>query len=78
MNLMEKFSNYCKKNINGKCDVRYNKTRNQFKNSECGVYSINFILQLLDDKSFDYIQNNPIKDDDINKLRTKIFRNVDF
>ena len=67
-----------KKKNNKKCDVRFNKTRYQFKNSECGVYSINFILQMLNGKSFDYIENNPIPDDDINMLRTQIFRNVNF
>jgi len=77
--LMEKFSDYYEKNNPGKkCDVRYNKTRNQFKNSECGVYSINFILQSLEGKSLEYIENNPISDNDINMLRKKIFRNVDF
>jgi len=77
--LLEKFSDYYEKNNPGKkCDVRYNKKRNQFKNSECGVYSINFILELLNGKTFDEIEKNPISDDDINMLRTKIFRNVDF
>lgn len=79
INLMKKFSNYYTKNNPGKkCDVRHNKKRNQFKNSECGVYSINFILELLNGKTFDEIENNPISDDEINMLRTKIFRNVDF
>jgi hypothetical protein len=75
---MNKFSDYYEKKNNKKCDVRYNKTRNQFKNSECGVYSINFILEMLNGKTFDDIENNPIPDDDINKLRTNIFRNVEF
>ena len=25
-------------------DIRYNKIQHQFKNTECGVYSINFII----------------------------------
>lgn len=75
---MKKFSDYYEKKTNKKCDVGYNKTRNQYKNSECGVYSINFILDLLDGKTFEEIQNNPIPDDKVNKLRTKIFRNVEF
>ncbi len=73
--LMEKFSNYYSSS-GKKCKVRYNKIQNQFKNSECGVYSINFILQMLEGKTFDYIEKNPISDDEINKLREKIFRNV--
>lgn len=75
---MQKFSDYYEKNNPGKkCDVKHNKKRNQYKNSECGVYSINFILQLLNGKDFNYIEKNPIKDDDINLLRNEIFRNVD-
>lgn len=76
--LMEKFSDFYENKTGKKCDVRYNKTRNQFKNSECGVYSINFILELLNGKTLDDIEKNPIPDDDINMLRTKIFRNVEF
>ena len=42
-----------------------NNTRHQYKNSECGVYSINFIVKLLEGKSFKEITDNIIKDDDI-------------
>ena len=75
---MKKFSDYYEKTSNKKCDVAYNKTRNQYKNSECGVYSINFILDMIEGKTLEEIQKNPIPDDKINKLRTKIFRNVEF
>ena len=34
-------------------NVEYNRNRHQFKNSECGVYSINFILRLLEGESFE-------------------------
>ena len=57
-------------------DVRYNKIRHQFKNSDCGVYSINFILRLLKGHSFDYITNNITKDDKMNDCRTVYFSNV--
>jgi hypothetical protein len=57
-------------------DVRYNKIRHQFKNSECGVYSINFILRLLKGESFDDITKNITKDDDMNDCRGKYFANV--
>jgi hypothetical protein len=33
---------------------------------------------MLNGKTFDDIENNPIPDDDVNQLRTKIFRNVEF
>jgi len=57
-------------------DVRYNKIRHQFKNSDCGVYSINFILRLLKGESFDDITNNITKDDKMNDCRTVYFANV--
>ena len=64
--------------INGGFDIRYNHIQHQFKNSECGVYSINFIINLVDNKDFDYVIKNIIKDDEINKKRVEFFRNVDF
>uniref|UniRef100_A0A6C0J4E8 Ubiquitin-like protease family profile domain-containing protein n=1 Tax=viral metagenome TaxID=1070528 RepID=A0A6C0J4E8_9ZZZZ len=57
-------------------DVRYNKIRHQFKSSDCGVYSINFILRLLKGESFDYITKNITKDDDMNECRKVYFSNV--
>ena len=56
-------------------DNRYNKTQHQKGNSECGVYSINFILRLLKGKSFDYITQKRLKDDKINKCRSVYFGN---
>jgi hypothetical protein len=55
-------------------DVDYNKVRHQYKNSECGVYSINFILELLDGKTFDDITQNKTYDDKMNENRQKYFR----
>jgi hypothetical protein len=55
-------------------DVRYNKTRHQKGNSECGVYSINFILRLLKGKTFDHITKTRIPDNEINTCRIKYFR----
>ena len=37
--------------------VDYNKNRHQFKNSECGVYSINFVEQMIQ-QSFKNVTNN--------------------
>ena len=54
-------------------DIRYNHIQHQFKNTECGVYSINFILRLLKGESFDNIINNITDDDKINKCRQTYF-----
>lgn len=59
-----------------KFDIRYNNIQHQFNNSECGVYSINFIVRLVSGESFDEITQNITKDNEMNKCRTKYFRNV--
>lgn len=56
-------------------DVRYNKIQHQYKNSECGVYSIHFLIKLLEGNDFDKIVNNIIDDATMNKYRHTIFRN---
>lgn len=57
-------------------DIRYNKTRHQRGGSECGVYSINFILRLLKGKSFDHITKKRIYDEKVNKCRNIYFKNI--
>lgn len=54
-------------------DIRYNHNRQQYKGSECGVYSINFILRLLKNETFDDIINNKLPDDKVNKCREIYF-----
>ena len=56
-------------------DIRYNKIQHQFKNTECGVYSINFIIRLVGGETFDEITNNILKDDFMNNCRNTYFRN---
>jgi hypothetical protein len=59
-------------------DVRYNKIQHQFKNSECGVYSMNFIIRVLEGETFDEIINNITNDDKMNSCRNVYFRNANF
>jgi hypothetical protein len=54
--------------------VRHNETQHQKGNSECGVYSINFILRLLKGKTFDHITRKRIKDEKVNKCRMVYFK----
>ena len=54
---------------------QYNKKRHQYKDSECGVYSINFILRLLHGEKFDEINGVRLPDDDVNKCRGTYFHN---
>ena len=60
----------------GEIEMKFkcNKNRHQFKNSECGVYSIYFILQSLKGRSFDEIFTNIIYDDTMNAKRDLYFR----
>ena len=55
-------------------NIDYNKTRHQYKNSECGVYSINFILRLLKGETFNNICNNITPDEKVNECREVYFR----
>ena len=54
-------------------DIRYNKTQHQKGNSECGVYSINWILRLLKGKTFEHITRKRLTDNQVNKCRVKYF-----
>ncbi len=73
---IEKFMTRYKKSA--EYDIRYNKVQHQYKNSECGVYSLNFIIRLLEGETFDEIVNNITNDDQMNKYREIIFRNANF
>lgn len=71
--LMKRMQAYCKEaGLDAK--LRYNKFRHQYKNSECGVYSLNFIIRLLDGDLFEDITKNKTYDDEINLYRNIYFR----
>lgn len=57
-------------------NIKYNNIQHQFEDSECGVYSINFIIRLTKGESFDDIINNVTPDEKINRCRETYFRNV--
>jgi hypothetical protein len=61
--------------IEKKYDIRYSTIRNQYKNSECGVYSMNFIIRLLNGSKFDNIIKEPLEDDVVNQCREIYFNN---
>lgn len=61
--------------IGRKIDSYTNNIRHQFKGSECGVYSIHFILKLLENKKYEDIIKSIIKDDEMQKNRFKYFIN---
>lgn len=55
-------------------DIKYNKTQHQRGNSECGVYSINFILRLLKGKTFEHLTRKRVTDEQVNKCRMIYFK----
>ena len=53
--LMRRIAKFMQKELKIKPVADYNRVRHQFEGSECGVYSINFILRMLDGEPFDDI-----------------------
>ena len=54
-------------------DVLINKLEHQQTESECGMYCLYFIIQMLKDKDKDYFLKNKIPDEEVFKLRKKYF-----
>lgn len=71
------FLNYLKKKMDkisdGDAEILINDVRHQYKGSECGVYSMNFILRILGGEYFDDIKKSKVEDDRIQKCRYKYF-----
>lgn len=63
-----------KNKIEKKMKVDYNHNRHQYKNSECGVYSLNFILRQLNGDSYQHITENKTLDDNMNECRDTYFK----
>lgn len=59
-----------------KFDIKYNHIQHQLKNTECGVYSSKFIIELLEGKTFHKFITDITRDDETNEYRKKIFINV--
>jgi len=54
----------------------YNDIRHQYKNSECGVYSMHFIISFLEGKTFLDIIQNIINDENMNKNRDVYYQTI--
>ena len=52
----------------------YNDRKFQYQNTECGIYSIHFIEQFLNGKTYDEIINKHILDEEMSENRTKYYR----
>ena len=60
--------------INAK--IQINNIRHQFQNSECGVYSLHFIIKQLKGDSYQKVCKNKISDDEMNDYRQMFFTNA--
>lgn len=54
-------------------DFHMTKTRHQYENSECGMYCLYFIINMLKGKPITFFENNKIPDREMEKLRKKLF-----
>tara|TARA_B110000483_G_C18103082_1_gene506625 strand:- start:23 stop:859 length:837 start_codon:yes stop_codon:yes gene_type:complete len=61
--------------INEKPILIYNNKRHQYGGSECGMYSINFLLERLNNVNMYEIYNRNISDKKMNDLRKLIYKN---
>ena len=61
---------------NKRIKLYVNKTRHQYKNSECGVYSIDFITKLLEGHKFEDLYSQQIPDDVMERKRDFYFIRV--
>ena len=59
--------------LNKKLEIKINKVRHQYKNSECGMYCIYFITSLLDGKTFKNVVQTIVDDDTMNGKRNDFY-----
>jgi len=55
-------------------DLNYTKRQHQEEDSECGVYSLNFILRLLNGETFKQIESKRVPDKVVNECRLTYFK----
>lgn len=72
-NFMDKLSKQMK-NKGVDMNIDYNRRRHQFGGSECGVYSMNYIIEHLNGKTLNDISSKPIPDRLMNELRHYLYR----
>ncbi len=74
--LMRRIARFCHETLKLKPKVAHNTYQHQKENSECGVYSMNFILRMLRGDNFDDVCKSKIPDKKINKCRNVYFGNA--
>ena len=80
MNFLEKIRKSCQEyykntfDIEKNIDIYVNTTRFQFGNSECGIFSMHFIISNLKGKNIHSLKKSNINDEIMNKLRKVYYR----
>lgn len=72
---LRRVATYCQSKLKINVEAEHNKVRHQYDGSECGVYSLNFILRLLKGETFKKICDSKTPDKEINKCRKVYFGN---
>lgn len=70
--LMRRIANFIKAN-GGSPVVDYSRMQHQKQNSECGVFSVAFLLRLLKGDTFEKLVSKRVPDEEINKCRQYYF-----
>lgn len=73
--IVDTFNEYCLNKTGEKAIYKFNEKKYQTDNSECGVYSCNFIIRMLSGESFESIIQNSLSFEKINSCRNRYFRN---
>ena len=73
-NLIKRVVQDARDSLGMEMQILCNKTRHQFSSTECGVYSIYFMEQSLQDRPFLETFTNIMSDDLIKNRRAKYFR----
>lgn len=76
---LEKFTNMVKQQaskLNLEYEIKINKKRHQYSNSECGMYSLYFIIQLINGTPFETFQKQKVPDSKMIKLRKEYFNSL--
>ena len=75
ISMIDIFKSYCAK-TNRKCIYEYNTNGYQLDSSECGVYSCNFQIRLLNEETFADVVNDYLDFKGINSCRNTYFSNA--
>ena len=74
--IIQDFNDYFQKKYHKKPLYTYNNIKYQKDNSECGIYSINFIIRRLSGEKFESVIKNSLSFKEINSCRNVYFRNM--